>query len=201
MPVRRPSSGFLSLVHGVRHPSLPFQLARRILTTKSPPGLSRTLQPSESSPARSTPFDVALNQGSRHLLTLLNPVIRRPLSNVAITNLQRNLHGLIKSIFTPQHFPQVHLECFVLPELEVLTEFETAGMWFPLEPELKDDRDGLGVEIQLDAHAEELKVKIRLGDAGSDEYTVSKEGINASGRGSESGKTSAAIFAGDLLWN
>ncbi|KAK4455304.1 hypothetical protein QBC34DRAFT_432658 [Podospora aff. communis PSN243] len=138
--------------------------------------LSRTLNPSDTTPARSTAYDIARSRDARHLLPLLNPVIHRPLSNVAISNLQRNLHDLIKGIFTSRRFPEAHLECFRLPELEVLTEFERAVMWFPLEPE-KGFRGGLGVEIELDAEKEELGVTVCVEGGEREGYRVSMEGV------------------------
>lgn len=39
-------------------------------------------------------------------------------------------------------------------------EFEHSRMWFPLHPELKDTRDGAGVDVVLDGH--ELIAVLRL---------------------------------------
>jgi hypothetical protein len=83
---------------------------------------------------------------------------------------------LIKDIFTSRRFPEAHLECFKLPELEVLTEFESAVMWFPLEPE-KGFRGGLGVEIELDAERVELGVVVCVEGGEKEAYRVSMEGV------------------------
>lgn len=61
--------------------------------------------------------------------------------------------------------------------MEILTEFETAGVWFPLEPEGRDPRGGLGVEIHLDADREELDVVMQLGAGERASYRVSKAGV------------------------
>jgi hypothetical protein len=76
-----------------------------------------------------------------------------------LQDLQVRLHDLIREGF--KNDSQAHLECFVLPELEILTEFEHARLWFPLQPELIDTREGLAVHLTLDG--EELVVTLRWG--------------------------------------
>jgi len=80
------------------------------------------------------------------------------------------LHDLIREGF--KNNPEAHLECFVLPELEILTEFEHSRLWFPLQPELKDTREGLAVQIILDR--EELVVVLRWGRVERKLYRISR---------------------------
>jgi Ankyrin repeat len=121
-------------------------------------GLARTLR-SGSSRIRSTPLDVARQHGWAHLFDILSPVVRRTVHYGVLQDLQDRLHNLIREGF--KNDPQAQLECFVLPELEILTEFEHARLWFPLQPELIDTREGLAVHLTLDR--EELVVTLRWG--------------------------------------
>lgn len=86
-------------------------------------------------------FEVARQHEWTHFYDILSPVIRRPLH----FNLQSQLHDLIRESFGPD--PEVHLDCFKLLELEILTEFEHWKLWFPLQPQLKDTMEGLAVDI------------------------------------------------------
>jgi hypothetical protein len=85
-------------------------------------------------------------------------------------DLQKRLNDLIREGF--QNNPEAHLECFILPELEILTEFEHSRLWFPLQPELKDMREGLAVHIILDR--EELVVVLRWGRVERKLYRISR---------------------------
>src|SRR5204863_1583207 len=109
--------------------------------------LARTRRDGSSS-KYSTPLEVARQHKWKHLYDILNPVARRPLYPKTLCDIQGRLHDLIRESF--RNDPEVHLECFVLPELEILTEFEHSTLWFPLQPELEDTWDGLGVHIILE---------------------------------------------------
>jgi hypothetical protein len=80
---------------------------------------------------------------------------------------------LIKDTFGSH--PDAHLDCFLLPELEILTEFERSRIWFPLNPELLDTRDGLAVHIILERN--ELVVVMRGGRTVRKNYRISKSGV------------------------
>jgi hypothetical protein len=58
-----------------------------------------------------------------------------------------------------------------------MTEFEDAAMYFPLEPELPNPREGLGVDIVLQGHVLEATMHHRAG--GSIRYWVSTDGVMA----------------------
>lgn len=132
-------------------------------------GLARTLRDG-SSCKYSTPLEVARQHGWTHLYDILNPVVRRPLHFKILHDLQSRLHDLIRESFKTD--TEAHLECFMLPELEVLTEFEHSRLWFPLQPELKDTREGLAVHIILDR--QELVVVVRWGMVERKLYRVSR---------------------------
>ncbi|KAH8587915.1 hypothetical protein B0O99DRAFT_640663, partial [Bisporella sp. PMI_857] len=102
--------------------------------------LARTMRHTRSSSKYSTPLDIARAHGWKDLYENLNPVIRRPVSHKVLQTLQSHLDSLIKEQF--ESHPNVHLDCFLLPELEILTEFDRSRLWFPLNPELLDTRDG-----------------------------------------------------------
>ncbi|KAH0842289.1 hypothetical protein AYO21_00092 [Fonsecaea monophora] len=134
---------------------------KRPSKTKSPVGLDpftkprgtvtslvRTSRATKDSTEHSTPLDVARDHGWKDLYDNLSPVMRRPVSHKTLHTLQTHLHDLIKDTFGGH--PDAHLDCFLLPELEILTEFERSRIWFPLNPELPDTRDGLAVHIILE---------------------------------------------------
>lgn len=133
------------------------------------PGLARTLRDGSSS-KYSTPLEVARQHGWTHLYDALNPIVRRPLHFQILHKLQSRLHDLIREAFKTD--PEAHLECFRLPELEILTEFEHSTLWFPLQPELKDTREGLAVQIILDC--QELVVVVRWGRSERKLYRISR---------------------------
>jgi hypothetical protein len=132
------------------------------------PGLARTLRDGSSS-KYSTPLEVAHQHGWTHLYDILNPVVRRHLHSRILHKLQSRLHDLIREAFETD--PEAHLECFRLPELEILTVFEHSRLWFPLQPELKDSREGLAVQIILDC--QELVVVVRWGRLERKLYRIS----------------------------
>lgn len=111
-------------------------------------GLARTLRPTEDSNTRSTPYEIARDHGHAHLYDLLCPVVRRPIDPRTLQELQNKLHTLIE-----EFFPSELLKNFLLPELEVLTEFEHSNLWFPLFPEATDIRGRTGVRIILERDA------------------------------------------------
>ncbi|KAI9775929.1 MAG: hypothetical protein M1839_000718 [Geoglossum umbratile] len=131
--------------------------------------LARTLRIGSSS-KYGTPLDVARRHGWTHLYDVLSPIVRRPLRYDFLHDLQMRLNDLIREGF--ENNPAAHLECFVLPELEILTEFEHSRLWFPLQPELQDTRDGLAVQIILDR--EELVVILRWGRVERKLYRISR---------------------------
>jgi len=98
-------------------------------------------------------------------------VIRRPLHFGTLHDLQRRLHDLIRKSF--KNDPEVHLECFILPELEILTEFDHSRLWFPLQPELMDTRQGPAVHIVLED--QELVVVVRWGMVKRKLYRISAQ--------------------------
>ncbi|OAL29800.1 hypothetical protein AYO20_08993 [Fonsecaea nubica] len=110
--------------------------------------LVRTSRATKDSTEHSTPLDVARDHGWKDLYDNLSPVIRRPVSHKTLHILQTHLNDLIKDTFGGH--PDAHLDCFLLPELEVLTEFDRSRIWFPLNPELPDTRDGIAVHIILE---------------------------------------------------
>lgn len=125
--------------------------------------------------ADSTPLDVARAHKLEHLYELLSPVIRRSISHKVLLVLQDRLHDLIRQTFGPEKHPEAHLECFLLPELEILTEFDNSRLWFPLEPELKDTRDGFVVHVVLDSN--ELVAIMRWGREKRRNYRISTSGV------------------------
>ncbi|RYP42268.1 hypothetical protein DL767_000432 [Monosporascus sp. MG133] len=137
--------------------------------------LARTLREGSSSGSLkySTPLDIARDHGWEHLYELLNPVIRRPISHRELQTLQDHLHNLIRRTYGNNL--EAHLECFVLPELEILTEFDRSRLWFPLNPELRDTREGLAVHIILDKN--ELVAVMRWGRRERRNYRISVSGV------------------------
>jgi hypothetical protein len=107
------------------------------------------------------------------LYEFLNPEIKRPVDPKVLQALQDRLHSLIRQTFGDNR--QAHLECYILPELEVLTEFEDSGMWFTLNPELPDSRQELAVHIILEH--DELIVIIQLGRDERRKYRISSTGV------------------------
>jgi hypothetical protein len=104
------------------------------------------------------------------LYELLNPVIKHPVDLEILQALQDQLHGLIRQTFGNN--PQANLECFVLPELEILTELEPPMILFPLNPELPNPREGLAVHICLDGN--ELDVTMQWGGGETKNYRISQ---------------------------
>lgn len=100
-------------------------------------------------------------------------MIRRPISHRVLQALQNLLHDLIRRTYGNN--PEAHLECFVLPELEILTEFDRSRLWFPLNPELRDTREGLAVHIILDKN--ELVAVMRWGRRERRSYRISVSGV------------------------
>ncbi|RYP62600.1 hypothetical protein DL771_009643 [Monosporascus sp. 5C6A] len=137
--------------------------------------LARTMCEGSSSGSLkySTPLDIARDHGWEHLYELLNPVIRRPISHRELQALQDHLHNLIRRTYGNNL--EAHLECFVLPELEILTEFDRSRLWFPLNPELRDTREGLAVHMILDKN--ELVAVMRWGRRERRNYRISVSGV------------------------
>jgi hypothetical protein len=135
--------------------------------------LSRTCIGTGSSKIYSTPLQVAQDHEWEHLYELLNPVIRRPVSYKILQILQDRLHDLIKQTYAED--TEAHLECFLLPELEILTEFDRSRLWFPLEPELPDTRYGRAVHIILEGS--ELVVVMRWVRSRRKNYRVTVDGV------------------------
>ncbi|KAK1826652.1 hypothetical protein QBC39DRAFT_396677, partial [Podospora conica] len=142
--------------------------------------LARTLHLSKESAAHSTPRDIARDRGATHLLDILTPVIKRPVSAVVLRDLEELLHGLIRKSFADHH--SAHLDCFVLPSLEPLLEFRSAKMWFPLDPEESGPGPrGIGVEIGMSAQFDELEVEICVGKVvrRTHKYRISMHGVQS----------------------
>ncbi|KAF4333350.1 ankyrin repeat [Fusarium beomiforme] len=135
--------------------------------------LARTLRNTSDSEGHSRPLDIARGREWEHLYEFLDPEIKRPVDPKVLQALQDRLHSLIRQTFGDNR--QAHLECFILPELEVLTEFEDSGMWFPLNPELPDSRQELAVHISLEH--DELIVIIQLGRNERRNYRISSTGV------------------------
>ncbi|SCO54281.1 uncharacterized protein FFNC_15436 [Fusarium fujikuroi] len=135
--------------------------------------LARTLRNTSDSEGYSRPLDIARGRKWEHLYEFLDPEIERPLDPKVLQVLQDRLHSLIRQTFGDNR--QAHLECFILPELEVLTEFKDSGMWFPLNPELPDSRQELAVHISLEH--DELIVVIQLGRNERRDYRISSTGV------------------------
>ncbi|ETI21721.1 hypothetical protein G647_08068 [Cladophialophora carrionii CBS 160.54] len=136
-------------------------------------GLVRTVRDTKDSSEYSTPLDIAREHGWKDLYGKLSPVIRRPVNHKALQALQLHLHNLIRDTFGTH--PEAHLACFLLPELEILTEFDRSRIWFPLNPELLDTRDGLAVHIVLERN--ELVVVMRWGRTVRKSYRISMSGV------------------------
>ncbi|OCT45440.1 hypothetical protein CLCR_05838 [Cladophialophora carrionii] len=135
--------------------------------------LVRTVRDTKDSSEYSTPLDIAREHGWKDLYDKLSPVIRRPVNHKALQALQLQLHNLIRDTFGTH--PEAHLDCFLLPELEILTEFDRSRIWFPLNPELLDTRDGLAVHTVLERN--ELVVVMRWGRTVRKSYRVSMSGV------------------------
>ncbi|KAH7460498.1 hypothetical protein FOMA001_g19467 [Fusarium oxysporum f. sp. matthiolae] len=135
--------------------------------------LARTLRNTSDSESHSRPLDIARGREWEHLYEFLDPEIKRPVDPKVLHALQDRLHSLIRQTFGDNR--QAHLECFILPELEVLTEFEDSGMRFPLNPELQDSREGLAVHISLER--DELIVIMQLGRTERRNYRISSTGV------------------------
>ncbi|KPI40236.1 uncharacterized protein AB675_7581 [Cyphellophora attinorum] len=148
--------------------------------------LSRT-SGSNNTPEHSTPLDVARDHKWEHLFEPLTPIIRRPVSAIVLWKLQQHLHDLIRTTFAPRSgssLPEdaekaddVHLECFHLPPLDVLTEFESSRLWFPLQPELKDTREGAAVHVFLERNELVAVMRWGRGDAERRTYRISTKGV------------------------
>ncbi|KAJ9136861.1 hypothetical protein NKR23_g9467 [Pleurostoma richardsiae] len=135
--------------------------------------LSRTAKDTSTSLKDSTPLDIAKDHEWEHLYDLLSPVVRRPVSHKTIMSLQNQLHDLIRETFGTR--PDAHLDCFLFPELDILTEFDRSRMWFPLNPELLDTREGLAVHMILERN--ELVVIMRWGRGKKKNYRISVKGV------------------------
>ncbi|KIW26127.1 hypothetical protein, variant [Cladophialophora immunda] len=135
--------------------------------------LVRTSRATRDSTEHSTPLDIARDHGWRDLYENLSPVIRRPVSHKTLQNLQTRLHDLINDTFGSH--PDAHLDCFLLPELEILTEFDRSRIWFPLNPELLDTREGLAVHIILERN--ELVTVMRWDRTKRKNYRISTSGV------------------------
>ncbi|KIW94771.1 uncharacterized protein Z519_04748 [Cladophialophora bantiana CBS 173.52] len=135
--------------------------------------LARTVRDTHTSSEYSTPLDVARDHGWKDLYEKLSPVIRRPVNHKALQTLQTRLHDLIKDTFGSH--PDAHLECFILPELEILTEFDRSRIWFPLNPELLDTREGLAVHVILERN--EIIAVMRWGRTTRKNYRISMSGV------------------------
>jgi hypothetical protein len=95
--------------------------------------------------------------------------------------LQERLHELIRSTFGSDNpeADDVHLECFNLPPLDVLTEFESSRLWFPLQPELRDTREGAAVHVFLQRNELVAVMRWGRGDADRRTYRISTKGVQA----------------------
>lgn len=104
----------------------------------------------------------------------LDPDIERRVDHKIIQALQRRLHDLIEKTFRDND--QADLECFALPELEILTEIEKR-MWFPLNPELPDTQAGLGVHIGLENDELVVITQGGRGESRNRNYRISFTGV------------------------
>ncbi|OAP55035.1 hypothetical protein AYL99_10735 [Fonsecaea erecta] len=135
--------------------------------------LVRTARATKDSSEHSTPLDIARDHGWKDLYETLSPVIRRTVNHKTLQTLQTRLHDLIRDTFGAH--PDAHLDCFLLPELEILTEFERSRIWFPLNPELLDTREGLAVHVILERN--ELVAVMRWDRTKRKNYRISVSGI------------------------
>ncbi|KIX97639.1 uncharacterized protein Z520_06417 [Fonsecaea multimorphosa CBS 102226] len=117
--------------------------------------------------------DIARDHGWKDLYDSLSPVIRRPVNHKTLQTLQTRLHDLIRDTFGSH--PDAHLDCFLLPELEILTEFDRSRIWFSLNPELLDTREGLAVHVILERN--ELVAVMRWDRTKRKNYRISMEGV------------------------
>lgn len=67
------------------------------------------------------------------------------------------------------------MDCFLLPELEILMEYDRSRLWFPLNPELPDTREGLAVHIILEGN--ELVAVVRWDRVKKKNYRISMSGV------------------------
>jgi hypothetical protein len=59
----------------------------------------------------------------------------------------------------------------------VLTEFESSRLWFPLQPELKDTREGAAVHVFLERNELVAVMRWGRGDAERRTYRIGVEGV------------------------
>ncbi|KAI9147121.1 hypothetical protein HJFPF1_13153 [Paramyrothecium foliicola] len=168
----KPPSGFTPLHQAAWHGN---REAVQNLLKSGAWRLARTFRQSSSGLRKdSTPLDVARDHGWEHLYELLNPVIRRPISHRVLQALQDRLHDLIRKVY--ENDTEAHLDCFFFPELEILTEFDRSRLWFPLDPELRDTREGRAIHIVLDR--DELVAIMRWGRQKRKNYRISVSGVH-----------------------
>jgi hypothetical protein len=72
--------------------------------------------------------DIAMRQGHRHLLGILEPVYKRSVPGKSLSGIQARFHTLIHKIAGEL----VTKQNLRLPELEVMLEFESRRFWFPV---------------------------------------------------------------------
>ncbi len=107
-------------LHQAAHGGAPLDVVRRLLDL----GAFRTLVNSRGE----RPVDTARRKGHRHLVELLEPVLRREVPIRILLKVQALFHGVIHSVID-EPLPDHSLR---LPELEPLLELERPVMWFPV---------------------------------------------------------------------
>lgn len=126
-------------------------------------GLARTLDHDK------TPYDIAFDGRHAHLLDILRPVVRRPVSALVLRDLEVLLHVLIRR-------NMVELDSFVLPRLEPLAEFDSATMWFPSSPEQRK-ASSMGVDIAMLTHLHQIELEVKFKWKEFFTYRISADGV------------------------
>ncbi|KAJ2902883.1 hypothetical protein MKZ38_010694 [Zalerion maritima] len=164
------TSGFTPLHQAAWHGK---KQAVEVLLGRGAWRLARTARDTRSAAEGSTPLEVAHSHGWDHIYNSLSPQLRRPVRHAVLNILQWRLDGLIKETFEEES--EAHLECFLLPQLEIMTEHERSRLWFPLNPELRDTRKGLAVHILLEHN--EVTTIMRWGRSKKKVFRITTEGV------------------------
>ncbi|KAJ7879414.1 hypothetical protein B0H13DRAFT_2543655 [Mycena leptocephala] len=116
-------------------------------------GAWRTLRTIESD---DTPLDIARKFRHTHLYDILAPVIRHPLPNKTILQLEKSLHDIIQAECesNEEDIERMGKSATRYPEVTVLTEMVIPLIWFPINEE---DVNPRGFFIRLDGR--EIVVK------------------------------------------
>lgn len=107
-------------LHQAAHGGAPVEVVSRLIEM----GAWRTLQNARGE----RPVDVAERKGRRHLLEILEPVLKRRVPLGVLLKLQSHFHEVIRERID-EPLPGLDLR---LPELEPLLELEEPRTWFPV---------------------------------------------------------------------